>query len=1241
MGKKRKRPGKNRGPTASSQTSSTASPGRFKAGDAPPRNNHNTTHPVISLYYRQVLTLRQYLLRQLPASSKLRRRRIASLRPPDRSSSIPERGHDHVQPLADLLDSTLVGELKEPSPKINCERERDYRAFTQSQSRSILVSTDTGPTSPQSEVVNFVIESLFARSAGYQKPQHLLTHGYAPHRPTNPSLLETSILGLVAQFPNRNVQTLKQSPWADILGLLGQNGDEIMMRLLFDCGIFAPVNARRGIYYQLSGLPLSELDQIDRSCLNGKGPLANQKSSKDKQDKRKGDESHVTIHSPNSIVFSRRSMLYSRSGSESKGELHSGLGATHVLNRYRSLDSEAQSIHVMNYIFPRQFGLLNAFASTANRTDSSHCFKSCVFREAEISRLIDEQQQRRPAPKGDQTYVDKGSACMKLPRRLRGQAIELVRRLRVRHAKCSYQNLLDYYCPTRLGEPWKLGAACSPVKKRTENREPESSIEEKLITQLQATTPSSTRSSNPKYNTAGPAGEYGKSDRENKRIQKGKINLTDYATPASAVSAFCRAVLLKLIPPPFFGDGVDGLANRKIIMKNVDSFIKMRRFESPSLHEVCNGLKVRFVATRRCDVMNADPVYLQVTGILWLVPAKVQIASESTKDHIGLSDFQKRTELLHELIYYVFDSMLIPLVRTNFYVTESQTHRNRLFYFRHDVWRNLTEQPMTDLKAGTFEQLQPRKAQVMLAKRSLGLGALRLLPKSAGLRPILNLKKRVLMKSQWGGNKSYLGASVNSNLAPIHNVLTYERERCPSRMGSALMSMGDMHPRLKVFKTQLSQRAPLLRGQNPGQQPPLFFVKLDIQACFDTIPQKRLLHLIEELVSENAYHITKYVAINPAVHGKAKRKFLGRAAPLTKQQHLLDLAADGIGGALNNTVYVDTIKQKEQDADELLCLLDEHVRNNLVKIGKNYFRQRNGIPQGSVLSSLLCNFFYAELERQVLSFLQPADSLLLRLVDDFLLITTDVDQAIQFLQVMLRGQPAYGVSVNPAKSMVNFSAAVDGIYIPRLEGTPLFPYCGTLIDTHTLEIHKDQDRMLEGGASAAATLSNTLTVETSRLPGRSFHRKMLALLRPQLHSMYLDSDHNSRNIVLANLYTGLITTAMRMYRYMKSLRGRAQPRHPIIIQTINDLVQQTASMIQARRASCSAPLKCFVQLSHLQYLASAAFRFVLGRKQTRYAPVLYWLDLLGRSSRPATNAEAGRLLQVVRKGNALFEAWRF
>lgn len=77
--------------------------------------------------------------------------------------------------------------------------------------------------------------------------------------------------------------------------------------------------------------------------------------------------------------------------------------------------------------------------------------------------------------------------------------------------------------------------------------------------------------------------------------KKQKLCLTDYATPASSVSAFCRAVLQKLVPNGFYGVGQEGQWNRQIILKNVDRFIRLRRFESISLHQVCMGLKVGFI----------------------------------------------------------------------------------------------------------------------------------------------------------------------------------------------------------------------------------------------------------------------------------------------------------------------------------------------------------------------------------------------------------------------------------------------------------------------------------------------------------------------------------------------------------------------------------------------------------------------------------------------------------------------
>jgi telomerase reverse transcriptase len=145
-------------------------------------------------------------------------------------------------------------------------------------------------------------------------------------------------------------------------------------------------------------------------------------------------------------------------------------------------------------------------------------------------------------------------------------------------------------------------------------------------------------------------------------------------------------------------------------------------------------------------------------------------------------------------------------------------------------------------------------------------------------------------------------------------------------------------------------------------------------------------------------------------------------------------------------------------------LLREHVERNLVKIGKKFYRQKNGIPQGSILSSILCNFFYAELEREVLSFARGDGTLLLRLLDDFLLITVHREHADRFIRVMHRGHPDYGVVVKHAKSMANFEAFTDcGRTIPRARTDTSFPYCGISIDTKTLEVSKKSERTARSG----------------------------------------------------------------------------------------------------------------------------------------------------------------------------------
>ena len=169
---------------------------------------------------------------------------------------------------------------------------------------------------------------------------------------------------------------------------------------------------------------------------------------------------------------------------------------------------------------------------------------------------------------------------------------------------------------------------------------------------------------------------------------------------------------------------------------------------------------------------------LQITTLAWLQPP-----GQDNNANLAKSDFEKRKELFLEFAYWLFDSFLIPLIRCNFHVTESNVHRNRLFYFRHDVWRMLTEPCLTTMKSDMFEHMETERMARLLSMRPLGFSKIRLLPKRHGFRTIMNLKRR--QQVMRNGTMS-LGRSINTVMTPVFNVITYEKVTTSSAFSHGL-----------------------------------------------------------------------------------------------------------------------------------------------------------------------------------------------------------------------------------------------------------------------------------------------------------------------------------------------------------------------------------------------------------------------------------------------------------------------
>ncbi|KYK55586.1 telomerase reverse transcriptase [Drechmeria coniospora] len=1087
---------------------------------------------LLSQCYGTVQTLRDYILCKLPRSSRLRRKKISSLR----------NGNEFETNIGRFLDTSLVCICDQrQQPEVEVPVYEQFLSFSQRGDESYVTLSDGIPaaTGVQAEIVDFVVWRFFKREQSTRaRPKHLLCDGYRRMAREGDSAL-TTIPGVYSLYPNSHVATLKREPWPHLLALLGQSGQKIMLDLLVDCSIFIALEIDLGNYYQLSGMPLAELD------------LSRNRSS----------PAEITARKPSDITLVRSRIFYAKPTLTARGRVHFGYKHIHVLNRclysQQSLQNgevptpkdkdatkrnEANTCKVMMYMFPRQFGLHNVFSSTVNFLETAQKFQDYTWREEEIAGLI---------AKADGTSI--GGQSLKLPKRLRGATRTLVQRLQILHGRCSYAELLRHYCPTFLDRRRTRNS-------NTTNAQPETSSCAAALGQAvtNGVPPVACR---PK-----------KVNRLNSQLPllPSDVNsLEALACPASHVSAFCQAVLSKIIPNDFWGEGDAMCHNRAVFLNKVDHFVKLRRFESMTLHEISQGLKV--------------------VGLAWLRPPGQQ------GHRLGQTDKGKRDEIFLEFLYYVFDSLLIPLIRSNFYVTESNQNRSQLFYFRHDVWRAIAEPAMADIKKSMFEEVNTVEAQQILNSRRLGFSHIRLLPKGSKLRPIMNLRRRQLSK----GSSKLLGPSINTVLKPVHTILKFEKDTNPLKLGSTMFSVDDMYPRLKDFKKSL--------GPMNGR---LYFAKVDVQAAFDTIPQKAVIKIIETVPTEKTYTMIKHAEVRPG-----ERAMLVPNKPATKpvkRWHANAFAASRDGAPLQqrlhgdlgrrrrNTVFVDSAMQVQHDASSLMKLLADHVERNLVKIGKKYYRQRTGIPQGSILSSLMCNYFYADLEKQRLGFLNSPDCLLMRLIDDFLLITLDKAKAIKFVQTMHQGVPEYGVKVNQKKTLVNFEMQMTGGPVSRANGA-CFPYCGVSIDCQSLEIMKDRDR--------SNVSESSFTVEFGRSPGQNFQRKVLNSFKIQSNLMLYDTSHNSTKTVLRSLHGAFRETALKMWIYIRCLTRPQQPSTRLITRTISKVAEVAFLILSSKARKKQYPLySCDIRKGQVVATAYGAFLEVLSQKQSRYGDVISWLQ---------------------------------
>ncbi|KAJ2176762.1 Telomerase reverse transcriptase, partial [Coemansia sp. RSA 551] len=308
-------------------------------------------------------------------------------------------------------------------------------------------------------------------------------------------------------------------------------------------------------------------------------------------------------------------------------------------------------------------------------------------------------------------------------------------------------------------------------------------------------------------------------------------------------------------------------------------------------------------------------------------------------------------------------------------------------------------------------------------RQHFGCSRIRLLPKERGFRAIVNMRRSFIFKRRFpvGPGNEFNKVQVISTNRQLADFQAALRPWCiahPELFGSATFGPSDIYAKLKQFKESLSYVSTFGTER-------LYVAKLDIHHAFDTIPQERLLALLQTHLPDEEMMVHKYWTMTPSF-SRFRSSFLRHGQAASDPTMFCELAR-GLSVRGKGLVFGDQSATAYFHTRKIYRRIAEHISQNIVKSHAQLLHQQRGIPQGSVLSSFLCNFFYGQLEQQYLApLVSPQSTLMLRVIDDFLIVSTDRTQVVAVIERMSQGISEYGCRLNTAKTLVNFELKING-----------------------------------------------------------------------------------------------------------------------------------------------------------------------------------------------------------------------
>jgi hypothetical protein len=369
---------------------------------------------------------------------------------------------------------------------------------------------------------------------------------------------------------------------------------------------------------------------------------------------------------------------------------------------------------------------------------------------------------------------------------------------------------------------------------------------------------------------------------------------------------------------------------------------------------------------------------------------------------------------MKSIIYWIFDVLIIQVIRSHFYVTEKQGDHYKTFYYHKKDWDLVIKINQKKLET-QFKPINTLDAKKELMEYDLAFGRLRLMPKSSTCRPIISYKKKTL--------------KTRSHLKTIF----YEAQKVFKHISTKMQSN---YENCVVFDykniiRRLLHYKDILGSENVD----ISYHTLDIEACYDNIDIGKLIGFLDndDIISENFVSNVLFLVL-PKISNKKTASFkecfeikkLFFVSEVSEYINFFDYLKNKNDLNYTNCLLYHTFDKYTSSyvsKMKIIPMIKNILNCNIIRFNKKCYRQIKGIPQGLSISSFLCNLYFYCIEKNLskkITRLLTEKNLLMRFMDDYILMSASSDRVCSFVEEQLKISKDNKFNFNIAKSSTNY-----------------------------------------------------------------------------------------------------------------------------------------------------------------------------------------------------------------------------